>query len=534
MANRCLLYAVCTLGCMGSQSAAVADVAQDGASDKRARCIIVDLYVSGNSKSSNAARERVGKYIAKNPGYMLRVFDISTDKQRRDHLTKICHYYQIENATPRAYGAATLIGDCVDESRLARDLQALATLTVYVRSGCPRCKSAEEFLPEFVRQYLAVRIKYRDIAADPSANQELQSLVSRHRTAAASVPVFHICNKLLVGFTDTRTTGDRLRAVLKPWTAPCPRPLQWDRSSNTGDAAKHLPQAIAFFPTAVAGFLTNDGNDVSEPPGLADLPLPGSETDESVEPPSQDEIDLPVVGRLKVKSVGFPVFTLVVGLVDGFNPCAMWVLLFLLSVLVNLHSRWKILAVAGTFVVISAAAYFAFMAAWFSVFRFVGVLREVQIVIACIAICIGLVHVKDFFAFKRGITLSIPEAAKPGIYERVRRIVTAENLVGAIVATVILAVLVNIVELLCTAGLPAVYTQILNAQQLPQWQNYAYLLLYDVGYMFDDALMVTIVVVTMERHKLQETQGRWLKLLSGTAIMVLGIIMLIRPQWLGM
>lgn len=107
-------------------------------------------------------------------------------------------------------------------------------------------------------------------------------------------------------------------------------------------------------------------------------------------------------------------------------------------------------------------------------------------------------------------------------------------LLGTVVATAILAVLVNIVELLCTAGLPAVYTQILNAQQLPRWQNYAYLLLYDVAYMFDDTLMVAVVVVTLERHKLQESHGRWLKLLSGSAIMLLGIIMLVRPQWLGM
>ncbi len=89
-------------------------------------------------------------------------------------------------------------------------------------------------------------------------------------------------------------------------------------------------------------------------------------------------------------------------------------------------------------------------------------------------------------------------------------------------------------ELLCTAGLPALYTQILNSRQLPLWSNYGYLLLYDAAYMFDDTLMVILVAVTLERFKLQETQGRWLKLVSGAAILVLGVIMLIRPQWLGM
>ena len=471
MATRCLLYAISTAGLLVSQPAAVAPAAKNNPNHTRPRCFVVDLYVSGNSNFSKIARERINAFTARNAGYKLRVYDVSADKERQDHLALICRHFQIENATPRAYGAATLISSFADESRLARDLEALATLTVYVRSGCPRCKSAKEFLPEFVRQYPALRVRYRDIATDPDANQELQSLVSRHRIAAASVPVFHVCNQLLVGYTDKYASGDRLRAILKAWTATCP-PLKTQKSqvSPAHDNRNHLYEVVGLTPVVDMSFVAYEKSEDADPRPALDAPLP-VDLEEDATSVAQDEIDLPVVGRLKVSRVDLPLFTLAVGLVDGFNPCAMWVLLFLLSVLVNLRSRWKILAVAGTFAVISAAAYFAFMAAWFSVFRFVGVLREVQVAIAGIAICIGLIHVKDFFAFKQGITLSIPESAKPGIYERVRRIVTAENLTGAIVATAILAVLVNIVELLCTAGLPALYTQILNAQQLPQWQN---------------------------------------------------------------
>lgn len=268
------------------------------------------------------------------------------------------------------------------------------------------------------------------------------------------------------------------------------------------------------------------------------LPLPGDERLPSEEAsagesgPDAQVIEVPVLGRLNLEAMGLPLFTIAIGLVDGFNPCAMWVLLFLLSILVNLKQRWKILAVAGTFVCISGLAYFAFMAAWLNVFLFVGLLRWVQVLLGTLAIIVGSIHVKDYFAFKKGISLSIPDAARPGIYARVRRIVTAENLVGAIVGASILAVLVNIVELLCTAGLPALYTQILAMQNLPTWNNYLYLGLYNLAYMADDALMVTLVVVTLGRHKLQESQGRWLKLLSGTVILVLGLIMLVRPDWL--
>jgi len=268
------------------------------------------------------------------------------------------------------------------------------------------------------------------------------------------------------------------------------------------------------------------GGDVEGLPGFPDREsaLPGTA--------EQDSMEVPVLGQLSASRLGMPVFTILVGLVDGFNPCAMWVLLFLLSVLVNLKSRAKILAVAGTFVVISGLAYFVFMAAWMNFFLLVGYLRPVQILLGTLAIGMGAIHVKDFFAFKRGITLSIPDSAKPGIYSRVRRIVTAENLWGAIAGASVLAVLVNLVELLCTAGLPALYSQILTQQGYPAWKNYAYLGLYILAYMFDDALMVALIVITLDRRKLQESQGRWLKLLSGTAIILLGAIMLFRPQWL--
>lgn len=246
----------------------------------------------------------------------------------------------------------------------------------------------------------------------------------------------------------------------------------------------------------------------------------------------EESITVPIFGKLNAGKLGLPLFTITIGLVDGFNPCAMWVLLFLLSILVNVKDRRKILLIAGTFVFISGLAYFVFMAAWLNVFLFIGYLRSIQIALGILAIVVGSIHVKDFFAFKKGISLSIPESAKPGIYQRVRNIVTAENMMGALVGSIILAILVNIVELLCTAGLPALYTQILTMHKLPAWQNYAYLLLYNLAYMFDDGLMVLVVTWTLSKSKLQEHQGRWLKLISGVVIVVLGSLMLFKPDWL--
>lgn len=257
-----------------------------------------------------------------------------------------------------------------------------------------------------------------------------------------------------------------------------------------------------------------------------------AETQSTTASEDSDSIRLPLFGEVRLSELGLPLFTIVIGLVDGFNPCAMWVLLFLLSILVNLRDRLRILMIAGVFVVVSGVAYYAFMAAWLNVFLLVGLLRPIQIALGVLAVVVGGIHIKDYFAFKRGISLSIPESAKPGIYRRVRAVVTAEHLWGAITGAIVLAVLVNIIELLCTAGLPALYTQVLTLQGLPSWQNYLYLGLYILAYMLDDSLMVGAVVLTLGKRKLQENEGRWLKLVSGLVVLVLGIVMILRPDWL--
>lgn len=239
-----------------------------------------------------------------------------------------------------------------------------------------------------------------------------------------------------------------------------------------------------------------------------------------------------VFGTLDVQQLGLPLFALALGLLDGFNPCATWVLLFLLSLLVRLKNRARIALVAGTFVVVSGAVYYAFMAAWLNVFLVVGLSSPLRIGLAVLALLMGLINVKDFVAFRQGVSLSIPESAKPGLYARMRRVMNAEALTASLLAVAALAVVVNVIELLCTAGLPAIYTAVLTQQGVSATGHYGYLLLYILAYMADDALMVALAVIALGSHKLTETTGRWLKLLSGTVMLVLGTLMLLRPDWL--
>ncbi len=172
------------------------------------------------------------------------------------------------------------------------------------------------------------------------------------------------------------------------------------------------------------------------------------------------------------------------------------------------------------------------MAAWLNVFLLIGMSAALQWVLGGMALAIGGLNVKDSIYWKQGFTLSIPDSAKPGIYARMRAVLAADKLLPSLTAVVILAIMVNFIELLCTAGFPAIYTAILVQQDLSPTAYYAYLGLYIAGYVADDSLMVAVAVIALSNRKLTEQTGRWLKLISGVVMLGLGGMMILRPEWL--
>ncbi len=248
--------------------------------------------------------------------------------------------------------------------------------------------------------------------------------------------------------------------------------------------------------------------------------------------PDAGEVRTRLFGTLSASRLGLPLFTLALGLLDGFNPCAMWVLLFLLSLLVHLHDRRRMALIAGTFVIASGAVYFAFMAAWLNLFLVLGLSATLRWLLGIGALAIGAVNIKDFFAFGRGPSLSIPEAARPGLYARMRSAIAARTLPASMIAVAVLAVLVNFIELLCTAGFPAIFTAVLAQQETGAAARYGYLGLYILGYLADDSLMVAAAVVALSQRRLTERAGRWLKLVSGGVMAILGLVLIARPGWL--
>ena len=306
------------------------------------------------------------------------------------------------------------------------------------------------------------------------------------------------------------------------------RPVDSDAAAR--DELIALSRAAGVWPPGVPTFVV-DGRVMA---GFGDAARSGPELLALIDRPAAGppSVDSALFGTLSASRLGLPLFTLALGLLDGFNPCAMWVLLFLLSLLVRLNDRRRMALVAGTFVLVSGAVYYAFMAAWLNVFLAVGFSDAVRWLLGAVALVIGAVNVKDFVAWGRGPSLSIPAAARPGLVARMRRAMQAPALPASLLAVAALAVVVNFVELLCTAGIPAIYTAVLAQQQLGVPAYYGYLGLYIVGYIADDSLMVALAVIALSSNRLTEGAGRWLKFVSGAVMLALGAVMLLRPEWL--
>jgi hypothetical protein len=206
--------------------------------------------------------------------------------------------------------------------------------------------------------------------------------------------------------------------------------------------------------------------------------------------------------------------------------------MFLLSLMVHAGSRKRMALIGGVFVLVSGLLYFVFMAAWLNIFLVVGELALITTLAGLVAIVIALVNIKDFFWFKQGVSLSIPEHAKPGLYQRTRNLLKASSLPAMLGGTAVLAVAANSYELLCTSGFPMVYTRTLTLQALPTATFYAYLALYNLIYVTPLLVIVGIFTVRFGARKLTEDEGRVLKLLSGLMMLMLGLVLVFAPTLL--
>ncbi len=337
---------------------------------------------------------------------------------------------------------------------------------------CPHCLEAKPYVEALAARHSWLKLHSAEISGHPENLRLYREMAAALGREARSVPAFFLCGEMTVGFLSPGESGAEL-----------------------------LRQAQA----CRAGIS----------PGAA-----------------SPSVTLPGLGSVDAGAFSLPLLTVAIAGLDAFNPCAFFVLLFLLSLLAHARGRARMLGVGGVFVFFSGLIYFLFMAAWLNVFLIMEELRYVTLVAGLVAVGVALVNIKDFFRFKAGISLSIPDSAKPLLYQRMRNLAAAARWPSALAGTAALAIAANAYELLCTAGFPMVYTRLLTLRGLPPFDYYLWLALYNVVYVIPLAVIVIVFAWTLGGRKLQESEGRLLKLVSGNMMLGLGLALLFAPHWL--
>ena len=339
---------------------------------------------------------------------------------------------------------------------------------------CPHCLKAVPFVEALARDYPWLEVHSAEISQNRQNVKRYVEMANALGHEARSVPAFLVCGRMITGYDSPNGVGQEiLRLAL---------------------ACRRSPQAAESM---------SDGS---------------------------REFMLPFIGTIDPQSNSLLIFTLIIAGMDSFNPCAFFVLLFLLSLMVHARSRSRMLLIGTSFVCISALVYFMFMAAWLNLFLMIGAMPAITTIAGLTAVLIGLLNTKDYFMFRQGPSLSIPETARPTLFHRMRQLLETNNIATLLAGTCALAVAANSYELLCTAGFPMVYTRLLTLSNLGSIEYYAYLVLYNLVYALPLMIIVLIFSFTLGTYKLSEQQGRFLKLLSGLMMLGLGLILLLAPN----
>jgi glutaredoxin len=361
--------------------------------------------------------------------------------------------------------------------------------------GCPHCAAAKPFLTELTQRYANVELREYEVWYVPENQILFKKMATAFGFEPHAVPTIFIGNQYWEGYSDQ--IGAEIEAVVKNCEENgCP------------------DLGIGVIP----------GLKSAQPENPAETPTP------SVQQSLSDTIDLPVFGSVHLANQSIWVSTLLISFVDGVNPCSVWVLTMLLAITLHTGSRKKVLIIGLIFLTVTAGVYALFIAGLFTVFTVVHFVGWIQLVVALVALFFALVNIKDYFWYKEGVSFTISDSKKPGILQRMRKLVDAsQTFWGLAGATVVLAAGVSLVEFSCTAGFPVLWTNLLVSQKVTALTFVLLLLLYLFIYQLDEMVIFFTAVYTLKASKLEEKHGRILKLIGGMLMLTLAMVMLINP-----
>lgn len=357
---------------------------------------------------------------------------------------------------------------------------------------CPHCRDENAYLEKLKSTRSDLDFKDYEVSSDKNASELFRKFSDYYGNSDYGVPALFIGDKSFIGF------------------------------SNEGTSGRKLVELIDSF----------KGKDILDPLVLVEgTPVPTV----LVTPTSDSYLrKIPFIGEVDLRKYSLPVLTMVMGTVDGFNPCAMWALVALLSLLIAMGSRKKLLLVGGVFLISSWLIYYLFMMSFLNVFTFLrfGHLDLVfRIVIGAVAIYTSY---SLYQSYRKETEECEVSRVKGRVHKQIRKLTETTFIPALIIGAVVLAVLVNLVEFMCSVNLPVIYTKILSLNHLSRPAYYLYLAAYNTLYMLDDIVVFLLAIFSMKAFTgFGNKYTRATKLIGAIVVGIAGILLLLYPQALG-
>ena len=245
-----------------------------------------------------------------------------------------------------------------------------------------------------------------------------------------------------------------------------------------------------------------------------------------------EKMELPLIGEIETKDFSLPLLTVVLGLVDGFNPCAMWTLVFLIGLLLGLKDKKRMWIFGIVFIIFSAFVYFLFMVAWLNFILFIGMVNWVRVLVGLVALFGGGYSLREYYVNRDGKCKVTDKEKRKRVFHKLEEITRRKSFWLALLGIILLAFAVNLVEAICSAGIPAIYTQILSLNNLGKLEYYLYILLYIFFFMLDDLVVFFIAMITLRITGGTTKYSKWSNLIGGALMLIIGLLLIFKPEWL--
>lgn len=369
---------------------------------------------------------------------------------------------------------------------------------LFYGDGCPHCAEEKKFLDTIKDDYENVEFVYYEVWYNSENSKFLSLVKDKLKINRSGVPVTIIGETSFVGYSSS------LEGRIK-------RAIEFYQKNEYVDVVYEIKNGT---------YVEKEEEDVDE----------FSEQEE--ESDEESTIDVPFFGDLNLKNVSLGTAALVLGLIDGFNPCAMWVLLFLISMLLGMKNKKRMWIIGLTFLGSSAFIYMLMMLSWLNIVVEISTSIVVRNVIAVIATVGGIFNLYNFFKHQDSGCTVVSEKKRKSVFGRIKKFTKEKSLFLALIGTIALAFSVNIVELACSAGLPLVYTQLLAINNIKGFSAFLYVLLYIVFFLLDDLILFFAAMKTMEVTGMSTKYSKYSHLIGGILMIIIGLLLLFRPEWL--